>query len=324
MPHPIPIIIGTTIAVAATGYALKKFVYDPHLAPVIEAFIEQQRQLHRRRRPVAVATDRNEGWVEGRTTAVAGGGLRKRNTGELYELDETMAQVDAPMSMSSSPRRRKPVPPLDESSKVSPNESSKAGPVPAAQAVPLIAIEKDLPSLPPPLPSKENPFADSGSSDRSLPPTVSPMPSSAPSLSPTVSHMTLIDAPSSPNLSGMDELDIVSVSGNSYIDAESYTPRTFSPHPGSSRASPMLESALSFSYPSPVNPMMTSDLTFPGPNASHHVLAPASGRPSPASDRASGRASPGDDVLSVSSWTEDEWRSEAESEWDVVSDAPSH
>ncbi|BEJ12947.1 hypothetical protein CspHIS471_0301210 [Cutaneotrichosporon sp. HIS471] len=314
MPHPIPIIIGTTIAVAATGYALKKFVYDPHLAPVIEAFIEQQREVRRRRRlvPVSVDQGRNEGRVEGRTTAVAG--VRQR-AGELYELDESMANVGAPVSYT--PRRRKPVPHL---------ESPRVGP--AAEAVSLITIdndmEKDLPPLPLPVPHMENPFADSASSARSLSPTVSPMPSSAPSAaSPTLSRTTLIEAPSSPSMSGLEDIDVISVSGASYIDAESYTPRSLSPYPGS-RASPAPESALTFPSPPPVTSMLGSNLTFPAPDTT--TSAPLSNRTSPrASAPTSGRASPRDDVLSVSSWTEDDWRSEteAELEWDAVSDAPS-
>ncbi|WVQ76101.1 hypothetical protein IAR50_005741 [Cryptococcus sp. DSM 104548] len=40
---PGPIILGG-IAIVGTGYAFKKFVYDPHLAPLIEAAIEQARQ----------------------------------------------------------------------------------------------------------------------------------------------------------------------------------------------------------------------------------------------------------------------------------------
>ncbi|BEI86518.1 hypothetical protein CcaverHIS002_0608050 [Cutaneotrichosporon cavernicola] len=320
MPHPIPIIIGTTIAVAATGYALKKFVYDPHLAPVIEAFIEQQREVRRRRRlvPVSVDQGRNEGRVEGRTTAVAR--VRQR-AGDQYELDESMAHVGAPASYN--PRRRKPVPQL---------ESPRVGPVgPADEAVSLIAIdnhiEKDLPPLPQPLPvpHMENPFADSASPARSLSPTVSPMPSSATSAaSTTLSRTTLIEAPSSPSMSGLEDIDVVSVSGASYIDAEeSYTPRSLSPYP-SSRASPAPESVLTFPSPSPVTSMLGSNLTFPAPDTT--TSAPLSSHTSPrASTPTSGRVSPRDDVLSVSSWTEDEWRSEteAESEWDAVSDAPS-
>lgn len=302
-------------------------MYDPHLAPVIEAFIEQQRELHRRHHPVAVSVDRSEG----RSSALPASALRQRHPAELYELDESMAEVHrAPVSYT--PRRRKPVPPLEEGT------PRDAAPVPT-EAVPLISIEKDLPA-----PPVENPFADAADRSPSPPlrsprpalrslspalsPTVSPMPSSAPSVaSPALSHTTLIEAPSSPG-SMSDDIDIVSVSGTntSYIDAESYTPRSLSPSPGSRAASrpltPALGSAMAGSelaFPSPVTPMLGSDLTFPSPNvgqASHTSPAP-SGRASP---RADARA---DDVISVSSWTEDEWRSEADSEWDAVSDAPS-
>jgi hypothetical protein len=127
-----------------------------------------------------------------------------------------------------------------------------------------------------------------------------------------------------------DDIDIVSVSGTntSYIDAESYTPRSLSPSPGSRAASRPLTPALGalagseLAFPSPVTPvtpMAGSHLTFPSPNVGQapHASPAASGRTSPRPDA---RA---DDVISVSSWTEDEWRSEADSEWDAVSDAPS-
>ncbi|WWD21429.1 hypothetical protein CI109_105914 [Kwoniella shandongensis] len=38
--HPAPIILGT-LAVIGSGYAFKKFIYDPHLAPLIEALLAQ-------------------------------------------------------------------------------------------------------------------------------------------------------------------------------------------------------------------------------------------------------------------------------------------
>ncbi|KAI9636466.1 uncharacterized protein MKK02DRAFT_45172 [Dioszegia hungarica] len=44
--HGVGIIVGGTIAVIGSGYAFKKFVYDPHLAPYIEAFIAQHPILH--------------------------------------------------------------------------------------------------------------------------------------------------------------------------------------------------------------------------------------------------------------------------------------
>ncbi|ODN82286.1 hypothetical protein L202_02566 [Cryptococcus amylolentus CBS 6039] len=43
---PGPIILGG-IAIVGTGYAFKKFVYDPHLAPLIEAAIEEARHRSR-------------------------------------------------------------------------------------------------------------------------------------------------------------------------------------------------------------------------------------------------------------------------------------
>ncbi|KAK8847339.1 hypothetical protein IAR55_005196 [Kwoniella newhampshirensis] len=38
--HPAPIILGT-LAVIGSGYAFKKYIYDPHLAPLIEALLAQ-------------------------------------------------------------------------------------------------------------------------------------------------------------------------------------------------------------------------------------------------------------------------------------------
>ncbi|KAL7419013.1 hypothetical protein Q5752_006698 [Cryptotrichosporon argae] len=35
--HPVPIIIGTTLAVIGSSYVFKKFIYDPHLGPWLEA-----------------------------------------------------------------------------------------------------------------------------------------------------------------------------------------------------------------------------------------------------------------------------------------------
>lgn len=45
--HPLGIAVLGTLAVVSTGVAFKKLVYDPHLAPVIEAYIAQLQALHR-------------------------------------------------------------------------------------------------------------------------------------------------------------------------------------------------------------------------------------------------------------------------------------
>ncbi|CAK9782701.1 hypothetical protein CC85DRAFT_285578 [Cutaneotrichosporon oleaginosum] len=334
MAPAIPIIIGTTIAVAATGYAFKKFVYDPHLAPVIEAFIEQQRELHNRRHRRAVPVpSQQEERVEGRSTAVASGHAYRRRPAEQYELDESMVETHrAPVSYT--PRRRKPVPPLDEDAPFRHERNATPEPAPMSgassaappdEAVPLIVMDKDVPYTSPPVPAMENPFADSESpSSAALSPTISSV-HSLPSDSPAPSHSTLIEAPSSPDMSS--DIDIVSVSGTntSYIDAESYTPGSLSPNAtgsvasrGASRPLSPVMAGSELAFPSPVTPvaasMLGSDLTFPAPNSTHRQSAPTSTHsPRP------------DDVLSVSSWTEDEWRSEAgaDSEWDAVSEPPS-
>lgn len=53
--HPVPIIIGGTLALIGSGIAFKKFVYDPHLAPLLEAYLAQLVHHHRDTyEPVAV------------------------------------------------------------------------------------------------------------------------------------------------------------------------------------------------------------------------------------------------------------------------------
>ncbi|RSH92092.1 hypothetical protein EHS25_008504 [Saitozyma podzolica] len=43
MPLPVSIVIGTSIAVISSGYAFKKFVYDPHIAPHVEEWLATHR-----------------------------------------------------------------------------------------------------------------------------------------------------------------------------------------------------------------------------------------------------------------------------------------
>ncbi|CAD6588882.1 MAG: hypothetical protein TREMPRED_005192, partial [Tremellales sp. Tagirdzhanova-0007] len=42
--HTVPIIIGTTLAIVGSSYVFKKFIYDPHLAPLLEALLAAHRQ----------------------------------------------------------------------------------------------------------------------------------------------------------------------------------------------------------------------------------------------------------------------------------------
>ncbi|ORX38873.1 hypothetical protein BD324DRAFT_617647 [Kockovaella imperatae] len=88
--HPVPIIIGTTLAVIGGGYAFKKFVYDPHLAPFIEAFLATHQTSQRQAVPVpaqsrtAAATTASSSARKDR-----GSELRRRRTrsNESHELD---------------------------------------------------------------------------------------------------------------------------------------------------------------------------------------------------------------------------------------------
>ncbi|WWD00497.1 hypothetical protein V866_007413 [Kwoniella sp. B9012] len=63
---PVSVVVGTTIATAivviGTGYAFKKFVYDPHLSHHIEALISQhqQQQQHRQAIPISIPVDSEE------------------------------------------------------------------------------------------------------------------------------------------------------------------------------------------------------------------------------------------------------------------------
>lgn len=373
-----------------------QFVYDPHLAPIIDNFIEQHR-IQRGRRyeqiPVAVAADRSfrrddRGGAEagarlsgsrGRSTAVEpkAGPARKRRPAEFYELDESrvlpneavhdkgkdrdmgMAEVSGHRAVSYQPRahRRKPVPRLPDEAAVAPNTSAPS---------PLIFLDKDdnQPSRPPsqePVPPlyMENPFTDAVRARARTPsaaavlfptPATSTPSSAAISLvaSPAPSHTTLIEHPSrSPSVTSasldMDDLEIVSVSGTmtSYIDAETYTPRTLSPNPSATSSRPisppapvsMMASEFTFPSPTPASSMLGSDFTFPVPNAAPERLSPSpvhsASRRSSASHAPTYVTSRGhSSTLSVSSWAaEDDWHTgngnSTDSEWDAVSDAPS-
>ncbi|WWD07756.1 hypothetical protein V865_005859 [Kwoniella europaea PYCC6329] len=65
---PVSVVVGTTIATAivviGTGYAFKKFVYDPHLSHHIEALISQHQHQHQQQQrqaiPIAIPGDSEE------------------------------------------------------------------------------------------------------------------------------------------------------------------------------------------------------------------------------------------------------------------------
>ncbi|RXK37487.1 hypothetical protein M231_05208 [Tremella mesenterica] len=85
--HPVPIILGGTLALIGSGYAFKKFVYDPHLAPLIEAFLasRQPHKDHYEFIPIPIVS---AGTSTARQDHPTSGHLRRRSRPvQEYELD---------------------------------------------------------------------------------------------------------------------------------------------------------------------------------------------------------------------------------------------
>ncbi|EIW71332.1 hypothetical protein TREMEDRAFT_60262 [Tremella mesenterica DSM 1558] len=85
--HPVPIILGGTLALIGSGYAFKKFVYDPHLAPLIEAFLasRQPHKDHYEFIPIPIVS---AGISTARQDHPTSGHLRRRSRPvQEYELD---------------------------------------------------------------------------------------------------------------------------------------------------------------------------------------------------------------------------------------------
>lgn len=283
MPYPIPIIIGTTIAAVGSVYCFKKvsqghscaaklinkFVYDPHLAPLIEAFIAQQRAQNYY--PIS-SNPASHQPSSGRSSAFdsrADEKLRRRHAAEMYELDETRILKDErdlpppPYAVRQRHTSLRPVPPrstvsgrkatpvvekamqqelaempdnkalINLDSEVPPAaEVEKSGPEDSREQEEAPAVE--------PLPLSPNPLRDSGDASE----LYMPMPQAARPVVPQIlqdealfSPSTVSSVLSSPQLLGTSEIDdddVISLSGvsnntASYVDAETYTPRTMSP-----------------------------------------------------------------------------------------------
>ncbi|KAL1406244.1 hypothetical protein Q8F55_007938 [Vanrija albida] len=335
MPHPVPIIIGTAIAAVGSAYAFKKFVYDPHVAPFIDALIAAHRSNNGYERvPVPVAQVSHPAgppaYSGGRSTAVDVDGsptLRRRRPAEVYELDEgavlaaervervAFTRPDIPVTYAVRQRSRVVTPLSSSVATITPNELINMDysapvqhipPPPPAASVPLahpVPLRSALvPRYPDgPEPALPPPYVASRPSSRATV-VVSPFSSSA--ASPAVTPSQLSSGFSSPVVSAVgDDAEIVSLSGvstTSYVDAEAYTPRSaLSPSTPLSRTiSPLpLESTIELVVPD----VTAMGMTFLADRPDSRVLAPRS----------------------VSSWGDDEhWRAGAsDSEWDALSDA---
>lgn len=310
-------------------------MYDPHVAPFIDALIAAHRSNNNRyeRVPVPVAQVSHPAgppaYSHARSTAVDVDGsptLRRRRPAEVYELDEGAVlaaervayPLDIPVNYAVRQQRSRGATPLSASvATITPGTTELINmdysapvshlPPPPAAAVTLVHPvpirsplvprypESPEPALPPPYGSRPSSRATV---------VVSPFASSA--ASPAMTPSYLSSGRSSPVISVVgDDAEIVSLSGvstSSFVDAEAYTPRSaLSPSTPLSRTiSPLpLESTIELVVPD----VTAMSMTFLAERAESRVSGPRS----------------------VSSWGDDEhWRAGAsDSEWDALSDVGS-
>lgn len=215
-------------------------MYDPHLAPLIEAIIEEHRQQRRERQQQSVCINVHSPSV-GRSSATfdtpPGRTLRRRRPAEIYELDESECHLlGGKDKLAAEHIEHSPAPslviPLEEKAVSSDGRSPIPSPAPCSR--------QDLPPLP-----ESHEVTDS---------------------SPCLSSTSVIVG-STP--------DVMSDTGTGFsltspfIDAETYTPRSgtpISPHPLSPGIVHLSLSA--------------SDFTFPAPNVGSGAASGAPSRPS--------------------------------------------
>ncbi|ORY31038.1 hypothetical protein BCR39DRAFT_103586 [Naematelia encephala] len=277
--HSVPIIIGTTIALVGSGYAFKKFIYDPHLAPLLEALLAAHSgnalPTPRHRRPShSYESIPIRAQAVGATTARRDHqtNVRRRSAGRREALDvhelreplisgrsthpvieETAVLLDEHNAMEGSPRRGKTADLIDlslEDAEVrevvfnipTPIESRAASPPPLATSSIQLSTPESM--------SKVSPSQASRSIH--LPPEVP---------STTFSFLSLSQA-SSPDTAGHQmplspigrllsinadrsawEDDVISIhtSTSGYEDAEAYSPISGAMSPARLHASPRIE-----------------------------------------------------------------------------------
>lgn len=254
-------------------------MYDPHLAPLVEAFIAQHRaQESQGYRPISSTPVASQA-SSGRSSALDNGAekLRRRHPAEMYELDETRIlqdECDAPPPPYAVRRRhvhtRQAPPAVQRETPVTPAE--KVAPQPETEKPDvLISLDVAQPAEAEPAPaaiaekaaetapaesSREPEEKEKVREVEPSPPSPAtvrsgaaselfmPMPQAARPTIPQIlqdeallSPSTVSSVLSSPQLLGSSELgedDVISLSGvsnntASYVDAETYTPRTLSP-----------------------------------------------------------------------------------------------
>lgn len=339
-----------------------QFIYDPHLAPIIDALIAQHWEPQRQRRdgyepiPVAMTMSPTSG---GRSSAIDCGQQRvsrRRRPTDMFELDDTRVIPDermpgSPRRSQDTKRRHDQPPPLtmpmrhqrypeqyEFGKELRPPPAAMVQPVPMHQPIPR---RPDLPSpvhlinmeamVPDPVKSEPTAKSHTTPQDSAPPATVRETPDQAeevvlrrpsrPSSRSTIMNYPVPERRASPALSIAsmtsashtsvvsshlgaddsigDDVEVISLSGTttSYVDAETYTPRT-----------PLTPSTpLSRAMSPPVH--VHAETTFqPIALSRENLNLAALQMPVPVT------------APSVSSWGEDEhWRSD--SEWDALSDA---
>ncbi|KAI0832855.1 hypothetical protein BC628DRAFT_1348640 [Trametes gibbosa] len=128
MPAPAVYIVVAVIGVAAVGLAFREFVYEPHIAPKVEAlaesFLEGRRQRKRQRQgPVLANPHPFEGGDENHSRrSLDGPRDKKDDDGQIHtsiELEQLAAKERDAWRHEAGPstgiRQRKPIPAMDES-----------------------------------------------------------------------------------------------------------------------------------------------------------------------------------------------------------------
>ncbi|KAG1736418.1 uncharacterized protein EDB91DRAFT_504891 [Suillus paluster] len=125
MPAPVAVYVVAAIASVAAVLAFKEFVFEPHIAPAIERWVDERRaranERARRRGPVPVPATRRSGDGEPGPSGVA---PRKRTSvtqGDSIELDglnldEWRNDVHRTATSTGLRRRGRVIPDTDEGS----------------------------------------------------------------------------------------------------------------------------------------------------------------------------------------------------------------
>ncbi|KAK4683699.1 hypothetical protein P7C73_g6531, partial [Tremellales sp. Uapishka_1] len=262
---PIPIVIGTTLAVIGSGYAFKKFIYDPHLAPLLEAFLQaHQITLPSQSHPPVAVRSSSYSPTSGTTSARDHGRRltrRRRADVELEEWGRPSGRYTQPTidEYSSSARPDPPLVDLDPPASsrhalLTPTRDDTVlfsySPSGSFSPLPLSVHAAENPSLPPLSSFPPLPLAAESPNGERFPPPVSAF--SPPDLTaqspladaplPPSSTFSILSLPSSHSTSQWADVPRASDSSMpirtetettmSYEDAESYTPnsaRTLSP-----------------------------------------------------------------------------------------------